>query len=143
MSTEKKFEKNEVRQFPTKDSILKDKKLNDNAYLKCSFLIIYCKGRFSRVWDVKEENIIKTAVDDKENNNREIIIQLDYFEVLKKINENKKKKIVRGEIIQMNLIPFIDYNTIVQDNLRSFPLKELGISKLESKNVTHSNIVSF
>lgn len=88
-----------------------DKKLNDNAYLKCSFLIIYCKGRFSRVWDVKEENIIKTAIDDKENNNREIIIQLDYFEVLKKINENKKKKIVRGEIIQMNLIPFIDYNT--------------------------------
>ena len=32
MSTEKKFEKNEVRQFPTKDSILKDKKLNDIIY---------------------------------------------------------------------------------------------------------------
>lgn len=32
MLTEKKFEKNEVRQFPTKDSILKDKKLNDIIY---------------------------------------------------------------------------------------------------------------
>ena len=41
------------------------------------------------------------------------------------------------------IIPFIDYTTIIQDNLRSFPLEELGISKIESKNVTHTNIVNF
>ena len=87
-----------------------DKKLQDNIYLKCSFLLIYCKGRYSRVWDVKEDKIVKQAIDDKENN-REIIMQLNYFDILKKLNENRKKKLIQGEIIQLNLIPFIDYNT--------------------------------
>ena len=41
------------------------------------------------------------------------------------------------------VVPFIDYNTIIQDNLRSFPLDELGLSKNESKDVTHTNIMRF
>ena len=88
-----------------------DKKLQEDAYLKCSFLIIYCKGKYSRVWDVKDTNIVKIAENKEDKNNREIIIQLEYFDVLKKINDNKKKKLVRGEGIQLNLIPFIDYST--------------------------------
>ena len=95
-----------------------DKKTQDNNYLSVAFLLIYCKGRFSRVWEIKEENIIRKAVSEFENpddgekcNKRETTIQLDYYDTLKKINDGRKKKIPRGEPIQMNLIPYIDYNT--------------------------------
>ena len=95
-----------------------DKKIQDNNYLSVAFLLIYCKGRYSRVWEIKEENIIRKAVSEIEvpegqekKNKRETTIQLDYFDTLKKINEGRKKKIPRGECIQMNLIPYIDYNT--------------------------------
>ena len=95
-----------------------DKKIQENNYLSVAFLLIYCKGRYSRVWEIKEENIIKKAVSEIEvpegqekKNKRETTIQLDYLDTLKKINEGRKKKIPRGESIQMNLIPYIDYNT--------------------------------
>ena len=95
-----------------------DKKIQENNYLSGAFLLIYCKGRYSRVWEIKEENIIKKAVSEIEvpegqekKNKRETTIQLDYLDTLKKINEGRKKKIPRGESIQMNLIPYIDYNT--------------------------------
>ena len=95
-----------------------DKKTQENNYLSVAFLLIYCRGRFSRVWEIKEENIIRKAVSEFENpddgeksNKRETTISLDYYETIKKINEGRKKKIPRGEPIQMNLIPYIDYNT--------------------------------
>ena len=95
-----------------------DKKIQDNNYLSVAFLLIYCKGRYSRVWEIKEENIIRKAISEIEvpegqekKNKRETTIQLDYLDTLKKINEGRKKKIPRGECIQMNLIPYIDYNT--------------------------------
>ena len=95
-----------------------DKKTQENNYLSVAFLLIYCKGRYSRVWEIKEENIIRKAVSEFENpddgeklNKRETMIQVDYYDTLRKINEGRKKKIPRGEPIQMNLIPYIDYNT--------------------------------
>jgi hypothetical protein len=39
------------------------------------------------------------------------------------------------------LIPMIDYITIIHDNLRNFPMDEIGMSKVESKEVTHTNIL--
>jgi hypothetical protein len=39
------------------------------------------------------------------------------------------------------VVPFIDYTTIIQDNLRLFPLEELGISKLDSTGITHTNML--
>ena len=94
-----------------------DKKTQDNNYLSVAFLLIYCKGRYSRVWEIKDENIIRKAISEFENeegeksNKRETTIQVEYYDTLKKINEGRKKKIPRGEPIQMNLIPYIDYNT--------------------------------
>jgi len=83
-----------------------DKKIHDNNYLSVAFLLIYCKGRFSRVWEIKEENIIRKTVSEIEvpegsekKNKRETTIQLDYLDTLKKINEGRKKKIPRGECI--------------------------------------------
>lgn len=43
-----------------------DKKIQDNNYLSVAFLLIYCKGRYSRVWEIKEENIIRKAVSEIE-----------------------------------------------------------------------------
>ena len=95
-----------------------DKKIQENNYLSVAFLLIYCKGRYSRVWEIKEENIIRKAVSEipvpegsEKKNKRETTISLDYMDTLKKINEGRKKKIPRGECIHMNLIPYIDYNT--------------------------------
>ena len=63
-----------------------DKKIQENNYLSVAFLLIYCKGRYSRVWEIKEENIIKKAVSEIEvpegqekKNKRETTIQLDYI----------------------------------------------------------------
>ena len=44
-----------------------DKKTQENDYLSVAFLLIYCRGRFSRVWEIKEENIIRKAVSEFEN----------------------------------------------------------------------------
>ena len=87
-----------------------DKKLDDDNYLKCQFYLIYCRGRYSRVWDIDEDKIIKKTNNDAEKSNREIIIQLEYNEALRIINSNRKKKIQKGELLQINLIPFIDYS---------------------------------
>lgn len=41
------------------------------------------------------------------------------------------------------IIPFIDYNQIIHDNLKNFPLEVLGISKIDSGDITHTNIIKF
>lgn len=41
------------------------------------------------------------------------------------------------------IIPFIDYTSIIHDNLRNFPLEQLGISKIDSKDITHTNLIHF
>ena len=93
--------------------------------------------------------IIKTKINTKNYNIIENEFPEHTLRLAKLLNTPEYKGNITSIAIPTNIdipswiIPFIDYNTIVQDNLRSFPLKELGISKLESKNVTHSNIVSF
>jgi hypothetical protein len=39
------------------------------------------------------------------------------------------------------VIEFIDYNTIIHDNLTNFPLESIGITRLNNKNITYSNIL--
>lgn len=39
------------------------------------------------------------------------------------------------------IIPFINYNEIIQDNLKNFPLTEIGMSKGDEKHITHTNIL--
>lgn len=41
------------------------------------------------------------------------------------------------------IVPFIDYNQIIHDNLKTFPLDVLGISKIDSGDITHTNIIKF
>ena len=88
-----------------------DKKMENNAYIKCNFIIIYSKGRRSRVWDIKESNIIKKALDDKDDGiRREIVMLLDYNEIIRKYNVQNGKKLPKNETVYVNLIPYMEYS---------------------------------
>lgn len=39
------------------------------------------------------------------------------------------------------IIPFIDYTTIIQDNVKTFPLESIGITRDNQNNTTYTNIV--
>src|SRR5690606_28559659 len=85
--------------------------LFNNIYHKCNFMIILCKGKYSRVWDLKEEFLIKKASDDDDRKkSREIIANLDYNEAVKIISsKTKTKKLNKGGNIFVNVIPYIEY----------------------------------
>lgn len=92
--------------------------------------------------------IIKTHIDKKNAN----IIMNEYPQHYIHIKEVLADKAFKGSIdaiaipqdidIPDWLVPFIDYNTIIQDNLRNFPLDELGMSKMDSSHVIKTNIVT-
>ena len=93
--------------------------------------------------------IIKTSINKK---NSDLIMNNfpEHYIRLKKLLERKEfKDGISSIAIPINIqipdwiIPFIDYNTIIQDNLKIFPLEFIGLSKADSKYVTHSNIVQF
>lgn len=93
--------------------------------------------------------IIKTNITKK---NCDLIMNdyPDHYIRLKKLLDRKEYKDGISSIaIPINLqipdwiVPFIDYNTIIQDNLKIFPLEFIGLSKADSKYVTHSNIIQF
>ena len=72
----------------------------------------------------------------------------DYYERMQELMNTKEFKgvidaiaIPEGSDIPEWVVPLIDYTTIIHDNLRNFPLDEIGISKNESKNITYSNIL--
>lgn len=91
--------------------------------------------------------IIKTVINRK---NVDKIMQdfpQHYTRILQVLdNENFKGKI-EAIAIPMNsdipnwIIPFINYTEIIHDNLRNFPLEQIGISKLENTDVTHTNLI--
>ena len=120
--------------------------------IKASYAYNAIKSNEEEGIDLEDRNtvlIIKTKINTKNYNIIENEFPEHTLRLAKLLNTPEYKGNITSIAIPTNIdipswiIPFIDYNTIVQDNLRSFPLKELGISKLESKNVTHSNIVSF
>ena len=93
--------------------------------------------------------IIKTKITNK---NVDMIMDTfpEHYIRMKKLleNENFKGKI-QAIAIPTNIaipdwiIPFIDYTSIIHDNLRNFPLEQLGISKIDSKDITHTNLIHF
>ena len=72
----------------------------------------------------------------------------DYYKRFKLLLESKDYKtgidaIAIPDNIEIPewIIPLIDYTTIIHDNLRNFPMDEIGMSKNESKDITHTNIL--
>lgn len=73
-----------------------------------------------------------------------------YERMVKLLNENKSYKDgITSIAVPINvtipdwIIPFIDYRQIILDNIKIFPLDELGLSRMDSKFVSHSNIIRF
>lgn len=88
----------------------KDKKTEGNQYFKCNFMIVYCKGKHSRVWDLKESNVIKKALSEKDDGlRREIVMLLDYNEIINRFNHQNSKKISKNDRLFVNLIPYMEY----------------------------------
>nr|DAS97477.1 MAG TPA: DNA polymerase [Caudoviricetes sp.] len=114
---------------------------------------------YNEIKDKEEENIdlegrnsilvIKTNITSK---NADLIAESHPNHYLRLI-ELLKDENFKGEVSSIAIpsdveipdwiVPFIDYISIIQDNLRSFPLEEIGISKLDSKNITYTNIIQF
>ena len=44
-----------------------DKKMENNAYIKFNFMVVYSKGKHSRIWDLKENYVIKKAVNSEKD----------------------------------------------------------------------------
>ena len=120
--------------------------------IKAAYAYNTIKDRSEEGINLEERNsvlIIKTNLTSKNVNE----IAKDYPEHCMRANELLKdpnyKSGITSIAIPSNIdipdwiIPFINYTDIIQSNLRNFPLEELGISKMDSKNVTHTNILQF
>jgi len=118
--------------------------------IKASVAYNTIKSRDEEGINLEERNtvlIIKVNIS-KKNANLISETHPEHFLRLMKLLETKGFSDISAIAIPTNIeipdwiIPFIDYTTIIQDNLRSFPFEEIGISKMESKTITHSNILS-
>ena len=71
-----------------------------------------------------------------------------YERLNKLITEESFKGTINSVAIPFNspvpqwIIPFIDYTSIIHDNLNSFPLESIGIHRFGNKNITYSNIIN-
>lgn len=40
------------------------------------------------------------------------------------------------------ILPFVDFNTIINDNLKNFPVESIGLKRFDNDSVNFSNIIS-
>jgi len=91
--------------------------------------------------------IIKTVINTKNADKISKLYPQHYARLLKVLEDEKFKGKVDAIAIPMNseipnwVVPFINYTEIIHDNLRNFPLEQIGISKLENNDVTHTNLI--
>ena len=91
--------------------------------------------------------IIKTVINTKNVNKIAELYPQHYARMLTVLEDEKFKGKVDAIAIPMNseipnwIVPFINYTEIIHDNLRNFPLEQIGISKLENNDVTHTNLI--
>ena len=88
-----------------------DQKMKNNAYTKFNFMVVFARGKNSRVWDLKESHIIKKAVNSEKDDGirREIVMTLDYTEAVKRYNHINTRKFNKNERLFINLIPYMEY----------------------------------
>ena len=88
-----------------------DQKMKNNAYIKFNFMVVFARGKNSRVWDLKESHIIKKAVNSEKDDGirREIVMTLDYTEAVKRYNQINTRKFNKNERLFINLIPYMEY----------------------------------
>ena len=91
--------------------------------------------------------IIKTVINRKNADKIAKDYPQHYARLLKVLDDKNFKGKIEAVAIPMNseipnwVVPFINYTEIIHDNLRTFPLEQIGISKLENNDVTHTNLM--
>lgn len=91
--------------------------------------------------------IIKTVINRKNADKIAKDYPQHYARLLKVLDDENFKGKIEAVAIPMNseipnwVVPFINYTEIIHDNLRTFPLEQIGISKLENNDVTHTNLM--
>lgn len=91
--------------------------------------------------------IVKVVINKKNANKIAESFPQHYARLLELLDDSNYKGKVDAIAIPMNseipdwIVPFINYTEIIHDNLRNFPLEEIGISKLENNDITHTNMV--
>ncbi len=98
-----------------------DERLSRKSYQQCNFIMHITVGRYTRVWDIKEDNLIKKASENEDRKtSREIMVHLDYWEILRKISIKKKKKLLaKGDRLYINIITYLEYH-------QKFEIEKLG-----------------
>ena len=108
------------------------------------------KDKHEEMIDLEKRNSVIII---KVNINKNTIAKLEFsnnekFLQMSKLISSKDYKgdvtaiaIPYGADIPKWVVEFIDYNTIIHDNLSSFPIESIGISTLNSRSVPYSNIL--
>lgn len=120
--------------------------------IKAAFAYNSIKDKSEKEINLNERNTVLII---KVNINKKTILNIardypEYYTRIKALMESEEFKkgidaiaIPETEEIPSWIVPLINYVEIIHDNLRSFPLDEIGMSKNESKNVMHTNIIKF
>ena len=90
-----------------------DERLTKKPYQKYNMMIIASRGKYSRVWDIREDDLIKKAIEgDQTEVQREISLTLDYNEIIKKMYQKKRKKLItnKNQKLYVNIIPYLEYH---------------------------------
>lgn len=128
----------------------------DNPFIiqgvKASIAYNEIKSKDEEAIDLSERNtvlIIKVVLDKKNADKISKDFPEHYIRLVKLLERKEFKNGLTSIAIPYNapipkwIVPFIDYTTIIQDNIKVFPVEELGISRENNAKVTHSNIVTF
>ena len=118
--------------------------------IKASFAYNQIKSKEEPSIDLKERNSVLIIKVDINKKNVDKLVD-EFPEYCSRMKELMKTPEYNGKIeaiaipedmeIPSWIIPMIDYTTIIHDNLRNFPCDEIGMSKNESKDITHTNIL--
>lgn len=91
--------------------------------------------------------IIKVVINKKNASKIMDTFPQHYVRLLELLDDENYKGKIEAIAIPMNseipdwIVPFINYTEIIHDNLRNFPMEEIGMSKLENNDITHTNMV--
>lgn len=100
--------------------------------------------------DLEKRNSIDIVKVDINMKNIEPLKTTDEERYLKLVDLMKIKEFELGitgfglplnETVPKWLIPFIDYTSIINDNVKNFPFESIGISRFENANVNYTNIL--
>ena len=120
--------------------------------VKASIVFNYLKDDDMEPIDLNTRNSVLIIKIDINSKNVDTLIE-KYPTIYTKIVElMKKKEFAKGitgiAILDDMQVPewikdYIDYTTIVNDNLRSFPCEAIGIDRMENKYINYTNILRF